>query len=105
MTRGVRYGHARQFLFDAGIGAAGHQENIRPAIVIQIDDAGAPADIAGFDAEAGAQRGVSKLPLPSLTIEVVRVFGEVGFEEIEVAIEIEVADADAHAGLHLAVRR
>ena len=45
----------------------------------------------------------SKYPFAIVAIEHVRVVGEVRLEDVEVAVEIVVADADAHAGLFDAV--
>ena len=103
MTRGVRSAIAGSFFSMPGYGLPGYQENIGPAIVIQIHHAGAPADVSGFDSEPCAQRGYFKVARSIVDVEFVCVFGEVRFEEIEIAIEIEIADSHAHPCLHLAI--
>ena len=51
---------------DFGVDAAGHHEQVGQAVVVEIDDAGAPADVARLDAEPARMVTSSKLPLPSL---------------------------------------
>ena len=65
----------------------------REAVVVEIDDAGAPADVARLDADARADRDVVEVALAVVAIEHVGVVGEVRLEDVEVAVEIVVADA------------
>ena len=45
----------------------------------------------------------SKLPVAEIVVERRRVAGEVGLDDIEIAVEIVVGGGDAHAGLRLAI--
>ena len=82
-----------------GIYASGRDEQIREAVVVEIDDAGAPPYIASFDAQAGADGDVVEVPFPVVAVEDIGIVGEVRFEDVEVSVEVVVADAHTHAGL------
>src|ERR1017187_9361815 len=45
-----------EFLFDLRVHAAGYKKDVRQAIVIEVDDAGAPTGEANLDAEFCLQR-------------------------------------------------
>jgi hypothetical protein len=49
-----------------GIYRSGNHEQIRPAVIVEIDDARAPASVMGFYADLGGQCDIVKFPLPSL---------------------------------------
>ena len=85
------------------IDTAGHDEQVGQAVVVEIDHARAPADIARLDANAGADRHVVEVALAVVAIEHIRIVGKMGLEDVEIAVEVVVADADAHAGLLQAV--
>ncbi len=101
--RGVLNGRDWQAFFGFGIDAAGDPEEIGVAVVIEIGKTGAPADVAGFDGESGGQRDVAEIPFAIVFVEDGGVFAEVSFEDVEIAVEFEIADGDAHACLHHAV--
>ena len=69
------------------------------AVVVEIDNARSPADVARLDADAGADGDVVEVALAVVPVEDVRVVGEMRLEDVEVAVEVVVADADAHARL------
>ncbi len=89
--------------FDLGINAAGDPEQVGVAVVVEIVDARAPAYVAGFDAEAGGVGDVLEIAFSVVAVEHGSVIGEVRFQDVDRAIEVIVADADAHAGLLHAV--
>ena len=74
------------------IDAAGHPENIRVAVVVEVRDADAPADVARLDAEPGREGDVAEIALAVVDVQRRRVVGEVGLEDIEIAVQLEVAD-------------
>ena len=74
-------------------------EQILPAIVVEIDEVDAPADEPGIGREAGSHADVLEED-PVVVVEEIRVIvGEVGLDDVEPAIAVEVADADTHAAL------
>src|SRR5690348_7516306 len=66
--------------FDLWIDVAGGHEQVGIAVVIEVDDSGAPADVASFDAEARGCGGVLKVGLAIVAIKNVAIVGEMGFE-------------------------
>ena len=95
--------HLRTVALHFGIDHSGGDEKVGQAVVVQVHDAGAPAHEARFHAQAGAARNVLKEALAIVAIEHGQFVAEVGFDNIEVAIGVEVADAQPHARLHFAV--
>src|SRR5215831_21179726 len=87
----------RELLRDLGEDAAGYEEEVGIAVVIEVGHAGAPAHVAGLDADAGRQGDVVEVSFAIAAVKDARVVGEVGLEYVEVAVEIVVADAEAHA--------
>ena len=90
-------------LFDFGIDVAVADEDVRPAIVVKIEKAAAPAEILRVFAEAGLERGVFKYSGPEIVIERWRIACEICFDDVEVAVHVIVGGGNAHAGLWLAV--
>src|SRR5438552_703315 len=89
----------REQTFHFRIDAAGHKKKVRIAVIVQIDDPCPPSDEACLDAQSAAYGQVFKGGLAVVAIEDMGVVGEVSLEDIQVAIQIEVADAETHAGL------
>src|SRR5262245_49509869 len=92
-------GGIRELFIHLRIDAASHPENIRAAVVVQVRDAGAPAHKACLDTQAGAQRHISKIALAVVQVQDSCVFGEVSFNDMQAAVQPEIADAQAHASL------
>ena len=86
-----------------GIDAAGGHEQIGKSVVVEVDHAGAPADVACLNANLCRTSYVLKVALAIVVIEAIGVLCEVGFENIEMAVQIVIADPDSHAGLLHAV--
>ncbi len=89
--------------FDLGVDVAVGHEDVEPAIVVHVEEAYAPAEEAGVDAKAGEIGVVVEVAVAEIEVEGVGVAGEVGLDDVEEAVAIEVADGDAHACLGLAV--
>ena len=89
----------RKLLLDFRIDAAGDEKKVGQAVVVQIDDARPPSHVSCLDAKSGADRDVVEVAVAVVPIQHVGVVGEVGLENIEVPVEIVVADRDAHARL------
>ena len=90
-------------LRDLGIHVSIGQKQIRPAVVVEIDPAGAPAEPARVDADAGGERAVLAESVARVRIQRRRVARKVRLEYVHRSVAIVVADRDAHAGLWLAV--
>ena len=88
-----------------GIDVAVGDEDVEPAVVVHVEEADAPAEVAGVDAEAGEVGVVVEVAAAEVQIEGVGVAGEVGLDDVEEAVAVEVSDGNAHAGLGLAVGR
>src|SRR5579863_9720693 len=85
----------------ARIGAAGHHEDIRKAIVVEIDDTRSPAHVSGLHAEADASCDDVEVPAPVIYVEIVGIVPKMGLEEIEAAVEVPIADTDTHPRLDI----
>src|SRR2546425_10566760 len=92
-------------LLDLGIDVTVADENVGPAVVVHVEKAAAPAEILRVRAESGGESGVLEIGAAEIAIERGRVAGEIGFDDVEIAVEIVIDSGDAHAGLGLAVGR
>src|SRR4029077_4272006 len=72
----------RQLALDFRVDVAGHHEDIGVTVVVEIDDAGSPADVARFHGNASRAGHIVKISFPVVVVEAVGIFGEVGLEEI-----------------------
>ena len=90
------------FALDLGEGASGHPEQVRQAVVVQVDDAVAPADIPRLDAQSRAQRDVVE-EAACVPVQGHGVFREMCLKHVEPAVEVEIANGDTHASLFVAV--
>ena len=88
-----------------GIDVAVGDHDVEPAVVVHVEEADAPAEIAGVDADAGEVGAVVEVEAAEVLVEGFGVSGEVGLDDVEEAVAIEVSDGDAHAGLGLAIGR
>ena len=95
---GVRAVH---FGIDVSVG----DQDVEPAVVVHVEEADAPAEVAGVDADAGEVGAVVEVEAAEVLIEGGGVSGEVGLDDVEEAVAVEVSDGHAHAGLGLAVGR
>src|ERR1017187_1608501 len=64
-------------------------QNVRPAVVIHVEEATAPAQVLGVRAETRGESGVFKIGTALIVIERRRVAGEVGFDQVEIAVRSE----------------
>ena len=89
--------------FDFRVNVTGNHEKIGMTIVIQIDYSGAPANKTGLNSNTSAAGDIIKIALTVIVIKNAGVVGKVGLEEIEMSVEIIIANPDAHAGLFFAI--
>ena len=90
-------------LLDFRIDVAVADQNVGPAVVVEIEEAAAPAEKLRVRAEAGGEGGVFEGAAAEIVIERRSVAGEIGFHEVEIAIEIIIGGGNAHARLRFAV--
>ena len=76
-------------------------DQIEPAVVVVVDEAGAEAGEAEREQRRASTVRSSNRPLPTFAIERVAFVVEVGDEQILVAVAVDVARVDAHAALRL----
>ena len=93
----------RELALHLGVDVAGHHEKSGMAVVVEVDDPGAPADVARLHAEPRRPRHVVEVPLAVVVVEAVGVVGEMRLEEVEVPVEVVVADPHPHPRLLRAV--
>ena len=89
--------------FDFRINVTVDLQDVGPTVVVVVDKTAAPRDILIVDADAGREGDVGEGAVAVVVIEVAGVVGEICLENIEPAVAIVVGDADAHAGLLVAV--
>src|SRR5450432_449264 len=80
-----------------GVDASGDHEQVGKSIVVEIDDARSPPNVPGLDAEPRADSHVVEVTLPVVQIEHTRIVGEMRLEKVQAAVQVIVADADAHS--------
>ncbi len=77
--------------------------NVRPTVVVVIEEAAAPRHVLVVDPDARREGHVAKSPIAIVAIKVAGVVGKVGLENVEPAVAIVIGHADAHARLLVAV--
>ena len=85
-------GAAEMLAVDFGVDVAVDEKKIGPAVVVEIEKHGAPAEIFGVEAEAGGIGDVVEGAVAVVAIERRGVVGEIGFEDIELAVAVVVGD-------------
>ena len=88
-----------------GIDVAVGDQDVEPAIVVDIDEAHTPAQQPGIHAQSRLVGAVVEGAVAEIHEEGVGIAGEIGLHNVEHAVAVVVADGNAHAGLRLAVGR
>src|SRR5947208_16930116 len=78
-------------------------QDVQPAGNIEINEAATPSNVLVVDADARGECNVTKGSVAVVVIEVARVVGEVGLENIKPAVAVIIGDGNAHSGLFVAV--
>ena len=89
--------------FHFGINASGDDKNVRIAVVIEIDNACAPANEARLHAEACRTGHIVKLSLAVVAIKTILVLSKMSLQDVEMSVQIVIADTDTHARLFTAI--
>ena len=79
----------RQHALDLRIDVAGDVEHVRPAVVVEIGQAGAPLDVAVLHARGRPRRDVLEQALAEIAVERGDVVGEVRLEQVEPAVAVD----------------
>src|SRR6202140_4125805 len=90
-------------LFDLGINVAIANQDVGPAVVIEVEKSAAPSQILRVHAQSTGESCVVEIGSAAIVVKRRRVSGEVSFHDVEIAVEIVIAGGDAHASLGLAV--
>ena len=80
-----------------------HQQQVGPAIVVEVEEHGSPAKILGVQAEASSGRRISEGSGFVVVQQRRGVVGEVGLEDVEPAVAVVVGHRRAHSRLRAAV--
>src|SRR2546426_2846257 len=78
-------------------------QDVWPAIVVHIEESAAPAKILRVRTEAGSKSSIFEIRSTQVVVQRRRVSGEIGFDDIEIAVHIVISRGDSHAGLRLAI--
>ena len=90
-------------LLDLGKSVSCHHQQIGQPVVVEIHHAGAPANEAILDRQAGPRAHLFKVGLARIPIQIRRVALEICFENIKPSIEIIITRRHAHSRLFLAI--
>src|ERR1700682_1871106 len=80
-----------------------YNEYVREAVVVQINHSRTPSHKSIVDREPGLPGNVFEVCFPGIAIEIRNVIREIGFENVEPAVEIVISYGESHAGLLFAV--
>ena len=89
--------------FDLRIHVAVDDEDVQPAVVVEIDEGDAPSEPAGVEPDSSREGAILAEALAAIRVQRRGVSREVGLEEVDCPVAVVVADGDAHARLRLAV--
>ena len=84
---------------DLGVDMAVGHKDVEPAVVVHVEEADAPAEEAGVDAEAAGIGAVFEDGVAEIGVEGIGVAGEIRFYDIEIAVAVVIADGNTHACL------
>ena len=76
-----------------------HQNQIRPAVVVHVEEHSSPAQVLRVEAQAHGSGRIGKRAVAIILVERGGVVGKIGFKNVEVAIAVVVGDSRAHPGL------
>ena len=83
-------------LRDLRVDVAVREQDVRPAVVVEVEEVDAEAEVLPVHAEAGAQARLLE-GAAVVAVERRHLLGEVRPDDVQPAVAVVVADADAHA--------
>ena len=97
-------GNSGKFRFYFWIHRAGNDCKIGPAIIVEIGKARPPAGISRLDAKSRCDRDVGKIRGSVVMKQSIRVARKMRFEDIQVAIQVVIANSYPHSCLFHTIR-
>ena len=79
------------------------EEQVQPAVVVEVQEGSPPAQPPGVDAHAAHEGPVVAVAVPAVAVQRRGVPGEVGLEDVHEPVAVVVANRDTHPRLGLAV--
>src|SRR5258708_456298 len=86
-----------------GENMTGHEKQVFPAVIIEIEKAAAPPDVARVARQSSRRGDIVKLAVAAIMVESLALIGKIRAENVEPAVAVIVGGRDAHAGHRLAV--
>src|SRR5258706_5125657 len=96
-------GGARNHTFDLRVNVSIDHENVGPAVIVIIEKADAPSHVLRVFLKPSGADVVLKRSVAIIVIEISRIFDEVGFHKIEIAVAVKVAGGRSHASLFASI--
>src|ERR1700716_1360489 len=78
-------------------------QNVRPPIIIHIEESATPAQKLRVTPEPSGERRILERSAADVVVERRRIPSEIRFDDIEVSVKIVIGGRDAHSGLRLAI--
>src|SRR5450755_2015355 len=80
------------------------QQDVGPAVIVEIQEPGSPSQEARVAAESGLKRDILEGPLSQVAIQTRRIPGEIRLHDVEPPVAVVVRGGNPHARLCFAVR-
>src|SRR5579859_6660415 len=80
-----------------------YEQQVLPTIVVEVEEAAAPADVASVVAHPGGYGYVVEIPTPTVVIESLPLIGEITAKDIQLSVAIIVGRSNAHSRHRLTV--
>src|SRR6516162_903018 len=90
-------------LLDLGIDVTVANQDVRPAIIVHVEEAASPAEELCVSTKSRGKGRVFETSSANIVIKRRRISREVRLHDIEIAIHVIVGSGNSHAGLRLAI--
>ncbi len=94
---------AEMLAVDFGIDVAVDEEQIGPAVIVEIEKHDAPAEILRVQSKPGGKGFVVEGAVAVVAVKRGSVVGEIGFEKVEFPVAVIIRNSRSHASLLAAV--
>ena len=92
-----RHWNIRKLAFHFWINAACDHQDIRVTVIVEIAETSSPADVLSFYTESRANRDIHKVTFTLVVIKPRHVSLKVSLYDVQLPIQVVVADPDTHA--------